>query len=883
MLTLSSFGVRWTVFGVLLLSLLFPFAAALQEIVFKAPGQQTVYFDIAAGSDAISLTVAGAELPELDVPLGSFHSVPWRHAGTAELCVVMVPSIGDDRLLCGFADKEFNLSVGPEKIASATLYGTGYIQRRSSGGYYFVNRNTTSEFKTECLKWRRGKCKAWDDREYQYSKFAQAGSLGGFKQRPAQPFSIDVRPSALRQGSNIVSFAREAPEGSRQLHLSEVGLYLALANAFPSKVKIDVNADGSVEWTPGSEPSLTIQPMPLPQSGVLDSEHSKILPLPGCASGCRVAVAVSSESAGIVLIEASGTTMPVEGIPFEPPEDSQGLVSKWEYSPLFSPFESAAGAPSPSSSSSLPVALAAGVAGLAAFGAAALFRPPSAPVIVPAEPLVSTGAQKGLLARAGEWVVAHSDALKKTSDGLGWASLGLFLGGLALSFTGVGAVAGVPMMMAAFGLGAASGGIDIAVGSARKNAGVADFDDDVRLLFAPLAFIPGGGKISGQVGRNVVKKLAPEVAKPWINPRAIGYKFAALAKKLGIDDPSEVKGFVENMKELTRVKAEIKKLTAQFDFGKVLKVVPDFRETPRAYVNQIISKIARKHGFNKADKALLRGQLAELLSEKGPHLGFNYGLAEDVAGSMSNKIWLRVRKAASPTEVLHVGVHEAYHKLLLDAKSASRVIKHYFKGAEDSVVRFMTDFDRPPGKFKLGDLQEDLINLALAKKYKKYPWSANHWMSAGAKEAVGPGGAPTVFLLSMRDSVDRLRAVAKALKAPNFEKGIVRMHSLVNNHVNKQVANKLGLKLAKPDTGLVSMPRLKKLEGFRKMTGKGRPTAKPASDPGGGKGSSTWDSHRHKVLGQIKKSGSVVKSFGSKAASGLKKAAGALKKAKKKK
>jgi len=108
------------------------------------------------------------------------------------------------------------------------------------------------------------------------------------------------------------------------------------------------------------------------------------------------------------------------------------------------------------------------------------------------------------------FLVKNSDAIKTGSDIAGWASLGLFIAGAILSLTGVGAVVGVPLMAAAFAVGAGSAVADLAVGAARQSAGVADADDYIRMGLAPLAIIPIG-RVATQPGKMVAKQAGKQI------------------------------------------------------------------------------------------------------------------------------------------------------------------------------------------------------------------------------------------------------------------------------------------------------------------------------------------------------------------------------------
>jgi len=123
------------------------------------------------------------------------------------------------------------------------------------------------------------------------------------------------------------------------------------------------------------------------------------------------------------------------------------------------------------------------------------------------------------------FLVKNSDAIKTGSDVAGWVSLGLFIAGAILSLTGVGAVVGVPLMTAAFAVGAGSAAADLAVGAARQSAGVADADDYIRMGLAPLAIIPIG-RVAAQPGKMVAKQAGKQIAKNIVRD-AKGFKPAA--------------------------------------------------------------------------------------------------------------------------------------------------------------------------------------------------------------------------------------------------------------------------------------------------------------------------------------------------------------------
>ncbi|MFH7865133.1 MAG: hypothetical protein QXN00_01465, partial [Candidatus Aenigmatarchaeota archaeon] len=68
------------------------------------------------------------------------------------------------------------------------------------------------------------------------------------------------------------------------------------------------------------------------------------------------------------------------------------------------------------------------------------------------------------------------------------------------------------LLAAGFGMGVASSVADISVGLARKSAGINDMDDNLRLIFAPLGFIPVG-KTAGQVGKQVGKRIGRNILR----------------------------------------------------------------------------------------------------------------------------------------------------------------------------------------------------------------------------------------------------------------------------------------------------------------------------------------------------------------------------------
>ncbi len=106
-----------------------------------------------------------------------------------------------------------------------------------------------------------------------------------------------------------------------------------------------------------------------------------------------------------------------------------------------------------------------------------------------------------------DWIVRNSDAIKNASDTAGWISLGLAAAAIiGVPFTGG---ASLLLLYPAFAIGAASGVADLAVGSARQSAGVADLDDHARLVLAPLAFVPGGKGVN-QIGKKIAKEVGPE-------------------------------------------------------------------------------------------------------------------------------------------------------------------------------------------------------------------------------------------------------------------------------------------------------------------------------------------------------------------------------------
>ncbi|MFH7909781.1 MAG: hypothetical protein QXY29_02135, partial [Candidatus Aenigmatarchaeota archaeon] len=94
----------------------------------------------------------------------------------------------------------------------------------------------------------------------------------------------------------------------------------------------------------------------------------------------------------------------------------------------------------------------------------------------------------------------------------GWISVGLMVAGGILMISGIGAPLGAYLLAAGFGMGVASSVADISVGLARKSAGINDMDDNLRLIFAPLGFIPVG-KTAGQVGKQVGKRVGKEFMK----------------------------------------------------------------------------------------------------------------------------------------------------------------------------------------------------------------------------------------------------------------------------------------------------------------------------------------------------------------------------------
>ncbi|MEM5783303.1 MAG: hypothetical protein QXX01_03015 [Candidatus Aenigmatarchaeota archaeon] len=110
------------------------------------------------------------------------------------------------------------------------------------------------------------------------------------------------------------------------------------------------------------------------------------------------------------------------------------------------------------------------------------------------------------------FIIENSNKIKNISDIAGWISVGLMVAGGILMISGIGAPLGAYLLAAGFGMGVASSVADISVGLARKSAGINDMDDNLRLIFAPLGFIPVG-KTVGQVGKQVGKRVGKEFIK----------------------------------------------------------------------------------------------------------------------------------------------------------------------------------------------------------------------------------------------------------------------------------------------------------------------------------------------------------------------------------
>ena len=185
------------------------------------------------------------------------------------------------------------------------------------------------------------------------------------------------------------------------------------------------------------------------------------------------------------------------------------------------------------------------------------------------------------------WIVQNTDKLKSSSDAMGWVSLGMIAAGGLATLTGVGAPLGVPLMAAGFGVGAAAGATDLAVGGARQKAGIADTDDYLRMGLAPLAFIGGGvGKGVGQVGKKVLKEELETAAKTTVSKNELRKllrkemkEFSDLKRgtKIIIPDPVKPKNFEEVLNKIFGDKlygeTKIKKGTEYFFTNPAEKII----------------------------------------------------------------------------------------------------------------------------------------------------------------------------------------------------------------------------------------------------------------------------------------------------------------------
>ncbi len=145
--------------------------------------------------------------------------------------------------------------------------------------------------------------------------------------------------------------------------------------------------------------------------------------------------------------------------------------------------------------------------------------------------MIGINDKKTIGQKAQNFLVSHSEGLKKTSDGLGLVSLGLIAAALlAAPFT---AGASLVLLAPAFATSVASSSIDIAVAGARGKAGIMDTDDKIRLGVSWLGFIPGGGKIAGQVGKQAARVAAKQTGKIGIKNMAAWDEFAKMSQTLG--------------------------------------------------------------------------------------------------------------------------------------------------------------------------------------------------------------------------------------------------------------------------------------------------------------------------------------------------------------
>ncbi|MBU5557722.1 MAG: hypothetical protein QW751_01060 [Candidatus Aenigmatarchaeota archaeon] len=593
--------------------------AFAEELVFKTPGNQTAYLDLPAGTSVINLTISGSELSDLELILyHGKKRLPWRYTSTANYCETEKYGRSWSKR-CDFVDFKVNLGIKAEDISSAKLVVSGTADNGGPILYY-INRNCSSSFvracsdtevvpiselkcagsipsRTEqaCEKWcwdtyynnktaakyyeidyytckygcvGKTYCKfydatgqhkfdykwecyehmcadsqcvgEWYDQERQNCTFGQAGNAGYYNDDPFSIHTIEIKPSAFKDGINVFSFAT-IYHRNHNMYLKKAVLKLRLNGAYPSGLAVDIGADGTADWQ---------------LDGELQGEVSKQLSVNNCMEGCRLAIAISSESVGIVKLSANAmvartvdypfvmaggsgeqTTMSsipvgiqVPPIPLGPIVAATTItVTAGAYAAIELNRKLAEEAARKKAKEQAKAALLSSSTNKTQGTYGVMLNTPNGPILVSegfAAKLKqalydsslppsgssgqSTGGQNGTSNVTGNttqsWIIRNSNAIKKVSDAVGWTSLGVVIGGALLMLTGFGAPAGAAMIVSGFTMSAASGVVDIAVSTSRMRANTADTDDYLRFVLSPLAFIPAGfGKGIGQLGKQGIK------------------------------------------------------------------------------------------------------------------------------------------------------------------------------------------------------------------------------------------------------------------------------------------------------------------------------------------------------------------------------------------